>query len=303
MIEHSATGLSGRSEALVEDFRRWLTVERRLAPATVDHYLWAARLFLSAFEGRDLQSLSAGDVLEYAARQWPTFSVAAAKASASALRSLLRYCYLNGVIDRQLALAMPAPSGPYERGLPRYLGLADLAALLADQGDETVVGRRDHAMVVMMARLGLRAGEVAGLRLDDLDWRAGEVVIRGKGNRIERLPLPVDVGEALVAYLQGGRPPTKCRALFLRARPPLVGLSRHVVTQAVHRVCARAGVSPVGSHRLRHSAATSMLRSGASLGEVGQVLRQRSTYVTSLYAKVDFVALRALARPWPGDAA
>jgi integrase/recombinase XerD len=301
MVVHPGMELS-KSAAMVEDFRRWLTVERRLADGTVGYYVWAARSFLSAFEGRDPKSLTASDVIGYAAHQWPRLAVPSAKGSASALRSLLRYWHLEGVIDRQLALAVPAPSGPYERGLPRYLGSSELSAVLDDQGGETVVARRDHAMVVMMARMGLRAGEVTGLKLDDLDWRAGEIVVRGKRGRTERLPLPVDVGKALVAYLQA-RPPGRCRAVFLRARGPLVGVSRAVATQAVHRVCARAGVSPAGAHRLRPSAATSMLRAGASLEEVGQVLRQRSTYITSLYAKVDFVALRGLARPWPRSAA
>jgi integrase len=174
--------------------------------------------------------------------------------------------------------------------------------LLAD-GGATAVGRRDHAVMLLLARLGLRAGEVAALTLDDLDWRAGEVIVRGKGDRIERLPLPVDVGEALVAYLRDGRPTGTCRALFVRAQPPMTGMSASSIRVVVRRGCERAGLPVVGAHRLRHSAATAMLRAGASLEEVGQVLRQRSSQVTALYAKVDFVALRALAGPWPGGAA
>jgi site-specific recombinase XerD len=172
--------------------------------------------------------------------------------------------------------------------------------MAAGEKDTTAKGLRDHAIVVMLARLGLRATEVAVLRLDDLDWTAGEIVIRGKGDRVERLPLPVDVGEALVAYLQHGRPPTACRAVFVGASPPWMGLSPFTIAAVVHTACVRAGVTPVGAHRLRHSAATAMLRAGASLEEVGQVLRQRSSQVTALYAKVDFVALRTLAMPWPG---
>jgi integrase/recombinase XerD len=198
---------------------------------------------------------------------------------------------------------VPTPSGPHGGNLPRWLGPADLAALLDNQGPPTAVGCRDHAVVVMLARLGLRAAEVAGLSLDDVDWRAGEIVVRGKGDRVERLPLPVDVGEALVAYLQHGRPPTACRALFVGVNRPWMGLTASTMAEVVHRACARSGVAPVGAHRLRHSAATAMLRAGASLEEVGQVLRQRSTQVTALYAKVDFVALRTLAMPWPGGLA
>jgi site-specific recombinase XerD len=182
------------------------------------------------------------------------------------------------------------------------LSSPELVALLAASDETSEVGRRDHAILVILVRLGLRAAEVAGLSLDDIDWRAGEITVSGKGARTERLPLPVDVGEALVAYLEHGRPKTCCRALFLRANAPL-GLSAGSVADVVRRTCVRAGMPSVGPHQLRHSAATAMLRAGASLDEVGQVLRQRDSAVTAHYAKVDFVALRQLATPWPGDPA
>jgi integrase len=158
--------------------------------------------------------------------------------------------------------------------------------------------------MTVMARLGLRAGEVAGLRTTDFDWRAGEVLVHGKGGRAERMPLPVDVGEAVTGYLAGGRPQVGCRSVFLRACAPIVGISAVGVPGVVMRACGRAGVPVSGAHRLRHSAATAMLRSGGSLEEVGQVLRQRSgPAVTSIYAKVDRAALRSVAQPWPGGAA
>jgi site-specific recombinase XerD len=302
MSEHPK-GISPSSYVeLVEDYRIWLVTERALAPSTIRYYMRAARLLLSDCGGRDLRGLTLADVTEFMVRHSRLFAVGTAKNLASGLRSFLRYLHVEGVTDHQLAQAVPAPSGPHESGLPRWLGSPELAALLAAHDDRSALGRRDHAIVVVLVRLGLRAAEVAGLSLDDIDWRAGEIIVRGKGARTERLPLPVDVGEALVDYLRHERPRTDCRALFLRAKAPL-GLSASGVGAVVQRVSARAGLHGVGPHRLRHSAATAMLRAGASLDEVGQVLRQRDVQVTARYAKVDFVALRKLAAPWPGDAA
>jgi site-specific recombinase XerD len=292
---------TARLERLVGDYRQWLVSERSLAENTVRYYVAGARLFLSEFEGRDLKSLTLGDVTGFMVAHCPRLSVGNAKNLATSVRSLLGYLYLLGVTDRQLAGGVPAPSGPKAGSLPRWLPAGEVAALVAvSSDDKTPMGRRDHAIVVMLARLGLRAAEAAALRLDDVDWRAGEILIRGKGDRVERLPLPVDVGEALVAYLQHGRPVAPCRSLFVLATGPQTGLSASTISTVVHRACVRAGVAPVGAHRLRHSAATAMLRAGASLEEVGQVLRQRNSQVTAVYAKVDFVALRALALPWPG---
>jgi integrase/recombinase XerD len=173
-------------------------------------------------------------------------------------------------------------------------------ALLASCDTSTEIGRRDLAVLTVLSRLGLRAGEVAGLGLDDLDWAHGELVVGGKGRRTERLPLPVDIGEALGAYLSSGRPKVECRAVFLRVHAPVSAMTPANVAQIVRYACERAGVPKVGAHRLRHSAATAMLRAGASLAEVGQVLRESADATTAIYAKVDRVALRALAQPWPG---
>jgi integrase/recombinase XerD len=303
MKVHPVAPSTAALEVLVEDYRHWLVTERSLAANTVSYYVAGARLFLSEFDERDLRSLTLGEVTGFVVRHCPRLSVGNAKNLATSLRSLLGYLYLRGLTERQLASGVPAPSGPHGGNLPRWLAAADLAALVADGSDTARQGLRDHAIVVMLARLGLRAAEVAALSLDDLDWRAGEIIVRGKGACVERLPLPVDVGEVLVGYLQHGRPLTSCRALFVGANRPWMGLSASRIGGVVHRACVRAGVAPVGAHRLRHSAATAMLRAGASLEEVGQVLRQRSTQVTALYAKVDFVALRILAMPWPGGLA
>jgi site-specific recombinase XerD len=177
--------------------------------------------------------------------------------------------------------------------------------MLAGCDTRTASGRRDLAMLTLLARLGLRAGEVTALSLDDIDWRAGEVTVTGKGRRSERLPLPADVGEAVAAYLHEGRPgPFEgTRRLFLRLYAPHQGLTTGGVTQAVFAAAQRAALGRIYAHRLRHTAATGMLRAGASLPEVGQVLRHRRLGSTAIYAKTDVPALRTLARPWPGGTA
>jgi site-specific recombinase XerD len=186
--------------------------------------------------------------------------------------------------------------------LPRALETEQVAALLAGCDRSTVMGRRDFAILTLLARLGLRGHEVAALRLDDVDWRAGELVVRGKARRLERLPLPRDVGQPLADYLRHGRPRCMCRSLFLRARAPQEPLSAAGVRSVVHHACDRAGLPRVGAHRLRHGVATQMLRAGAPLAEVAQVLRHADQATTVIYAKVDRVALATLARPWPGGA-
>jgi integrase/recombinase XerD len=299
MSKHPEAKPTIAPSAVVEEYRDWLVTERSLAPGTVKNYVGAARLFVSEYQGRDLQSLTLAEVTGFMVRHCPRLAVGTATNLASGLRSFLGYLHMIGLTDHQLAQAVPAPPRPHG-GLPRWLASPQVEALLASH-DTSAMGRRDHAILVMLVRLGLRAAEVAGLSLDDIDWHAGEITVRGKGSCIEALPLPVDVGEALVAYLKHGRAKTSCRALFLRASAP-VGLSASEVA-GVRRAATRAGLSSIGPHRLRHSAATAMLRAGASLDEVGQVLRQRDAAVTAHYAKVDFVALRQLATPWPGDAA
>lgn len=300
MSDQRATTLTRPVEVeLVEGFREWLVSERCLAASTVKYYVRGARLFLAEWGGQDLAVLGLGEVSSFMVRECRRLGVGSAKNLATGLRSLLRYLYLAGVTGRELAQAVPAPASRRGGGLPRGLGAEEVVALLAGCDDSTAPGRRDHAIVVMLVRLGLRAREVAALSLDDVDWVHGEMVVRGKGDHTERLPLPVDVGEALVAYLQDGRPGTTCRALFLRAQAPSVGLSAAGVGSIVRRASMAAGLPRVGAHRLRHSAATAMLRAGASLDEVSQVLRQRDLQTTSSYAKVDFVALRRLAQPWP----
>jgi integrase len=189
------------------------------------------------------------------------------------VRSLLRYLHVAGLISVPLGWAVPAVADLRDRSLPRGLDRRAVARLLAGCDRRRTVGRRDYAILLLLVRLGLRGGEVAAMQLDDLDWRRGEILIRGQGNSRERLPLPVDVGEALVSYLRR-RPRADSRALFLRVRAPAAPLSTIGIRSLVRHACERAGLPVVGPHRLRHPAATEMLRAGASLAEIAQVLRR-----------------------------
>jgi len=213
----------------------------------------------------------------------------------------LRYLHLAGLIEAPLVWAVPSVAELRDRTLPRGLAPGAVKKLLASCDRRRLVGRRDYAILLLLSRLGLRAAEVAGLKLDDVDWRGGLLLVRGKGGRHDQLPLPVDVGEALVSYLRRC-PRCESRALFLRTAAPREGLSRSAIGWVVRAACDRAGLPRVGAHRLRHTAATEMLRQGASLAEIGQVLRHREQKTTAIYAKVDRKALRPLARPWPSQA-
>jgi integrase/recombinase XerD len=294
----------GAVEVLLAGYREYLAVERALTADTIEGYLLAVRPFL---DGRlrdgdelDLDGLSAADVVAFVVARCPVQSRGAAKMTVTALRSLLGFLHLRGLIAGPLGEAVPSTASWRLAGLPRALETEQLQALLGSCDRGARVGRRDYAVLVLLARLGLRAGEVAALRLEDVDWRAGELRIVGKGRRAERLPLSSDVGEAIVCYLQDGRPATALdRSLIVRVRAPHRGLTGGGITQIVFAAAGRAGLGPIHSHRLRHTAATQMLRSGASLEEIGQVLRHRQVLTTAIYAKVDRDALRQLARPWP----
>jgi integrase/recombinase XerD len=295
----------GALERVAGEYRRYLVSERALTAAVVRKYTRLAREFLAACEqgdGPGLGGLSAAWVTDYVVAQCRGRAPGSAKFVVTGLRSLLGY-----FPDRPHPLPAGrrgADGGPLGAGsLPRALSPQAVAALLASCEPATLGDRRDRAILVLLARLGLRAGEVAGLELDDLDWRAGEISVHGKGSRRERLPLPADVGEALVAYLDGGRPRAGCRKVFLRLNAPAEGLTVAAVTAVVYRACARAGLPRAGAHRLRHSAASAMLAGGGTLTEVGQVLRHARPGTTAIYAKIDRAALRSLARPWPGGAA
>jgi len=295
---------NGSLEELLADYGRYLSIERGLCDHTVfDAYVPASRLFLSGLDGvdgPDLGRLAAADVSSFLARECPKRSVSGARDLVCALRSYLRYLHLAGLIAAPLVWAVPSVADLRDRSLPRGLDPAAVRRLLASCDRRRLGGRRDYAILLLLSRLGLRAGEVAAIRLDDIDWRAGTLLVRGKGNREDLLPVPTDVGEAVVSYLRR-RPRCECRALFLRVTAPRQGMDRCTVAWVVRAACDRAGLPRVGAHRLRHTAATQMLRAGATLPEIGQVLRHREQKTTAIYAKVDHAALRTLARPWPVD--
>jgi site-specific recombinase XerD len=292
----------GPLEELLADYGGYLSVERGLCDHTVfDAYVPAARLFLSDLDGGDeldLARLTAAAVSSFLVHECEIRSVSGARDLVCALRSLLRYLHLAGLTATPLVWAVPSVADLRDRSLPRGLEPAAVRGLLSSCDRRRLVGRRDFAILLLLARLGLRAGEVAAITLDDVDWRAGMLLVHGKGGREDALPLPTDVGEAIVSYLRR-RPRCRCRALFLRVTAPRRGLDRCTVGWVVRAACDRAGLPRVGAHRLRHTAATGMLRAGASLPEIGQVLRHREPKTTAIYAKVDDTALRALSRPWP----
>lgn len=292
------------SDMLIGDYRRHLVADRGLAPSTVATYTKVATDVLEHWgnpEGRELAGVPAGEVCALTLAECRRRSVPSAKAFVTALRSWLRFLSAEGLTGHDLAGAVPTVAGWRDSWVPRGLDEADVTALLDSVDATTAVGLRDRAVLVLLARLALRIGEVARLVLDDVDWRQGEILVRGKAKRRDRLPLPVDVGGALVAYLRDGRPHVSCRAVFLRAHAPITPLSAGAVGLMVRRVAERAGVA-ASAHQLRHTAATAMLRAGGSLDEVGQVLRHGSVDTTAIYAKVHHLALRELAMPWPGRA-
>jgi integrase/recombinase XerD len=281
-------------------YRAYLETERGLAAGTVRYCTAEARGFLAGREDR-LAGLDAAEVSGFVADQCRRRSTGTAKILVTALRSLLRFLAAEGLAAPGLHGAVSAVAGWRGGGLPKALPDGQVAALLASCDRGTAAGRRDLAVLTLLARLGLRACEAAALELDDIGWRAGTLMVRGKGRRDEQLPLPSDAGEALAGYLQGGRPAGgACRRVFLASRAPVRGLEPAGITEIVRRACVRAGLPEAGAHRLRHSAATAMLRAGAPLAEIGQVLRHRSTATTAIYAKVDHGALAELAVPWPG---
>ncbi|MGI8946732.1 MAG: tyrosine-type recombinase/integrase [Ornithinimicrobium sp.] len=290
---------------LQQRYRAYLIHERGLADSTVAGYLHVARLFLAGRVAEDVvavERLCSAEVTAFVLAECAARSVGSAKYIVCGLRALLRYLYVAGHTDIQLPAAVPAVAGWRCAAVPATVGPAEVACLLASCDRRTTSGRRDYAVLALLARLGLRAGEVAALELADVDWRAGEITVRGKGRRQERLPLPVDVGEALAGWLRRGRRRCACVTVFTRVRAPHRPLSRGGVSAIVRAACGRAGLPELGAHRLRHTAATDMLRAGASLSEVGQVLRHTSTVTTAVYAKVDTERLRSLALRWPGTA-
>ena len=294
-------------DELLGEYHHHLIHERGVTSLTALRYERMARRFLKqrvlgTQSGRStgVEGLNAADVTAYLLECSARLTVESAKREAADLRALLRFLYLKGLLDIDLGTAMPPVAAWRDTRLPSVLSASTVDALLDSCDRVSTSGLRDRAVLSLLARLGMRAGEVAALQLGDIDWRAGELGVRGKGRRYDRLPLPVEVGEALVAYLTQGRPRADYPNVFLTLQVPHRAIHPSSITNVVYRACRRAGLLRVGSHRLRHALASEMLRLGGDLIEIGQVLRHRDLGTTSVYAKVDRGALRSVAHAWPG---
>jgi site-specific recombinase XerD len=290
------------SERLLASFETYLARERGLVKGTVRFYVHIARLFVDRRPGGvDLSGLSAREITAFTAAICEGRGLSSCRQAVSALRSFLRFLAVEDIVDIGLDQAVLSVAGS-SPSLPRAISAEQVSRLLASCDRRRGSGRRDYAIVLLLVRLGLRGGEVVAMELDDVDWRAGEFTVRGKGGRHDRLPLPAEVGQAIAGYLKRGRPPSESRRLFLRQFAPFVGFADTGALRSVlARACERAELPYVSPHKLRHTTATEMLRAGAPLSEIGQVLRHRSAVTTSVYAKVDHDQLRVIARPWPGS--
>jgi len=287
---------------LVREYATYLRRERGLAASTIRARADFARRFVLHERPRlDWARLTAAEVTGFVLRRSQQLSIPSCKHAVTRLRSLLRFLHVQGATTHDLASCVPAVAGWRLSGLPKALEASQTDALL-QSFDRSPVGLRDAAIVRLLLRLGLRAAEVAALDLDDVDWRSGELAVPGKGRHESRLPLPPDVGRALAAYLRRGRPHASTRSLFLRSHAPHTRIRPGAVSHLAQTALRRAGVAAGGAHLLRHTAATQLLRRGASLPEIAHLLRHRHIDTTAIYAKVDVDSLGALARPWPGVA-
>jgi site-specific recombinase XerD len=293
-------------EVLLAEYQRYLVQERALAPESVRRYLPLARVFLASLPTpleEALERLSAADISAFVLDQARRRSVADTKCVVKVLRSLLRFWFVAGKIRLELWRAVPTAVNRKLSTVPGRLAPGQAQQLHDSCRRSTPCGRRDYAMLLLLSRLGLRACEVAALQLRDIDFRAGELAVRGKGGRLDRLPLPHEVGEALADYLMHARPNrVAAQAVFVSMRAPFQPISPSAVRSRVAHACRRAGLERIGAHRLRHTVASDLLARGAGLSEIGQVLRHREESSTAIYAKVDHARLRTLAQPWPGGA-
>jgi site-specific recombinase XerD len=304
----NSSGVLSDHERAAHDFKLYLLQKCGLSGATVRAYLPFVSRFLSECLGDEpvrLEALTSSDVTGYVQRHAHGYSHSRAQLVVKALRAFLRYLYRHGRIRTDLAACVPSVAAWSFSRLPAFLRPDQLEQVLAQCDRKSATGRRDYAMLLLFARLGLRAAEVAALRLDEIDWQSGCLAIRNKGGRWTQMPLPQDVGEAIADYLANARPSCTDRHVFIRDHAPRTGFTNSTSVSAVaSRALARAGIDfpRKGAHLFRHNLATEMLRQGASLTEIGQLLRHQHPDTTRIYAKVDLAALRELAPPWPGGA-
>jgi len=291
---------------ITAEFHCYLLQELGRSLSTAKNYVpFIDRFLTERFQNRtpDLTLLRAPDVTGFVVRHAHQLSPVRAGIMVTALRSFFRYLRHRGAIATDLAGCVPAVPNWSLSTLPRFLPAAAVEKLLKRCDRKTAVGRRNNAILLLLARLGVRAGEVVKLSLDDIDWDSGQITICGKNGKSAQLPLPADVGTAVAAYIRRDRPPSVSRRVFLRHRAPLTGFANpSTLSSIVRRALEHAGVESahMGAHVLRHSLATSLLRQGGSLDEIGELLRHQSPNTTAIYAKVDVTALHTLALPWPG---
>ena len=287
---------------LLVGFRRWMCEHRGVTQSTLAGYARTVTDFLETL-GDDVRKLDAQRVRTFVLSRTKLHSRGNARHIASAIRMFLRYLIAEGKCRSGLDGAIPSVAQWRLSALPRYLVASDVERVIAACDPSSPDGCRDRAIILLLARLGLRAGDVVGLRLSDIDWQQASVRLSGKGRREVRLPLPQDVGDAILDYLEHARPHADSDHVFLRTIAPARPLSKgNAVSRIAAKAMRRAGVvapcSP-GAHVLRHSLATEMLRQGASLQRIGGVLRHRSLRTTAHYAKVDLTLLRLVVQPWP----
>jgi len=294
-------------EQIFKEFEDYLRTERGLAPRSIIRHLPTIRRFLHEVCGAGadgLGKISQESVIGYIERHARDWSPSTGKTMCWSLRAFLRYIHHRGLNPRALAGCVPSIRRWKSATLPTYLSAAQVQKALDSCDRSTAMGRRDYAILMMLARLGLRPDEVATLTLDDIDWRAGEMHFRAKGRQRAQMPIPPEVGAAIVEYLRNERQKSSCRRLFVRTRAPYIGFANGTaITQIAKSALERAGIKGCahrGAHIFRHSLATELLRSGATLTEIGQLLRHKSHDTTRIYAKVDIEALRTLSLPWPG---
>jgi integrase/recombinase XerD len=301
------TPAQAETNELLSNFETYLLRQRGLSPRSVYHVLRFADRFLDHRFGDhmlDLAALNARDVVAFMEHLLSRKRPFRDKTPATHLRSFFQYLFAQGLTTTNLSLCVPRAHKPWGARLPRHLSPDEVEAVLASVRANPRRGARDYAMLLLMARLGLRALEVMAIQLDDIDWRAGELLVRGKGQRHDRLPIPTDVGEAISKYLREDRTSATTRALFVTLRAPNRPFKdSQVIKDILKEAFTATGVKPptpyVGSHVLRHSLATNMVRAGASLEEIGDLLRHRSRATTMIYAKLDTDGLRSIAQPWP----
>src|SRR5579864_3178875 len=290
---------------ILNQYETHLRTERGLVAHTIEQYQSFVRKFLGErFRGQPLllKAVKASDISDFMLRHTPSMNVKRAQVMTTAFRSFFRFLFQKGELRADLAASLPTVANWRLSTVPKYLTPQQVERVLKACDRRTAVGRRDYAILLLLSRLGLRAGEVVALQLEDINWRAGEILVRGKGLLHDRMALPADVGEALACYLRRDRPHCQTRRLFVCTKAPRRGFAHpSTLSTIVHRALARADLHPPlqGAHLLRHSLATSMLRSGATMGEIAEILRHRTLQTTEIYAKVDFQGLRSLAHPWP----